>query len=73
MNKERYARSTRGVSNRNAKLMNKFIEVSNAKEPYGVFRDIIIPAEYDPLMAHDEKRLTFRKHTEKDPCKLELR
>lgn len=67
------ARSTRGVSNRNARLMDRFIEVSNAKEPYGVFRDIIIPAEYDPLTAHDEKRLTFRKYVENDPCKLELR
>jgi len=67
------ARNTRDLSNRNAALMQRYIDVSNAKAPYGCFRDIIIPAEYDPMHAHELTRLTFDPCTERDPCKLELR
>jgi len=67
------ARSMRSVSKRNTAMMQRFLDVSNAKEPYGIFRDIIIPAEYDPLHVHELTRIKYNPHTHCDPCKLELR
>lgn len=65
------ARSSREVSNRGARLMQDYIDVSNTK-PNGMYRDIIIPAEYDPLAAH-EQTIRYDPHIRHDPCKLELR
>lgn len=65
------ARSSREVSNRGAQLMQDYIDVSNTK-PNGMYRDIIIPAEYDPLAAH-EHTIRYDSHLRHDPCKLELR
>jgi len=66
------ARNTHNISKRNAALMQRFLEVSNAKEPHGVFRDIVIESEYDPMHAHDLTRMTYDPRTAFDPCKLEL-
>jgi len=67
------ARSAREVSNRGAKLMQSFIDVTNKKAPHGVFRDIILPQEYDPMIAHTLSRITYKPYLQHDPCKLELR
>ena len=65
------ARTQRSVSERNAARMEEFIHVSNSK-PHGVFRDIVIESEYDPLAAHSEC-LRYDNRVRHDPCKLELR
>ena len=51
--------------------MDDYIKVSNTKR-YGVYRDIIIPEEYDPLTPH-EAIIHYANPTKYDPCKLELR
>ena len=65
------ARSARDVSNRRAALMQEYLNVSN-KKTFGVFRDIIIEAEYDPLHSHKD-HITYNSRVSHDPCKLELR
>ena len=67
------ARSMSDVRKRNKGLMQDFIYTSNSKYPHGVFRDIIIPAEYDPLHGAEMKKITFQTHLARDPCKLDLR
>ena len=67
------ARSMSDVRKRNKGLMQDFLDTSNSKYPYGVFRDIIIPAEYDPLHGAEMKKMTFQTHLARDPCKLDLR
>lgn len=68
-------RSVLQVEARHRQLMDEFLDVSNrkAKAQSGVFRDIIIPAEYDPLHAHELSRISYNPRTSRDPCKLELR
>ncbi len=65
------ALSSQEVSDRGAKHMQDYIDVSNRKT-YGVYRDIIIPAEYDPMSAH-EHAIRYDNRCKHDPCKLELR
>ena len=72
VNAKLQARSSQAISDRRADLMQDFLTVANSKEG-GLFRDIILPAEYDPLQAHDKCRLTYNPQLEHDPCKLELR
>ena len=42
------------------------------KEEFGLFRDIIIPEEYDPMTAHND-HIKYDARERFDPCKLELR
>ena len=45
-------RSSKEVTERLNAQMDDYIKVSNTKR-YGVYRDIIIPEEYDPLTPHE--------------------
>ena len=64
-------RSVAEISARRYALMDDYVRVSNTKA-YGLFRDIIIPEEYDPMIAHDNP-LKYDSRVRFDPCKLELR
>ena len=64
-------RSVAEISARRYALMDDYVRVSNTKA-YGLFRDIIIPEEYDPMIAHDHP-LKYDSRVRFDPCKLELR
>lgn len=68
-------RQLRGVSShdiaaRRRKLYDQFLSAANSKES-GLFRDIIIENEYDPLVAR-EHTIRYKPYTENDPVKLEL-
>ena len=65
------ARSHRYISNRGEALMQEYLTVSN-KKAFGVFRDIIIESEYDPLHAQKD-HIKYDNRLAHDPCKLELR
>ena len=65
------ARSARSVSNRGAAMMQEYLNVSNSKS-FGMFRDIIIEAEYDPLRNRD-RYIRYDSRMRHDPCKLEVR
>ena len=62
---------TEDLTKRRQELMEEYIRISNTKR-YGLYRDIIIESEYDPLSAHNNP-ITFNPKVERDPCKLELR
>ena len=51
--------------------MQEYLDVSNRK-PRGMFRDIVIESEYDPMAAHGNA-VTYDARVRHDPCKLELR
>lgn len=61
---------TEGLSTRRRQLMEEYIRVSNQKR-YGLYRDIIIESEYDPLLAH-QKLLKYKISDANDPVKLEI-
>ena len=61
---------TEDISTRRRQLMDEYIKVSNQK-PYGLYRDIIIESEYDPLIAHRDM-LKYKVSDKNDPLKLEL-
>jgi hypothetical protein len=65
------ARSARSVSNRGAALMQEYLHVSNSKS-FGMFRDIIIESEYDPMKCHGHF-IKYDPRLSRDPCKLEVR
>lgn len=54
-----------------AKLMQEYLDVGN-KKARGVFRDIVIESEYDPLSSH-KNGIKVDARLRHDPCKLELR
>lgn len=64
-------RSARSVSNRGAALMQEYLHVSNSKS-FGMFRDIIIESEYDPMKCHSNF-IKYDSRLKHDPCKLEAR
>ena len=59
-------RSSKEVTERLNAQMDDYIKVSNTKR-YGVYRDIIIPEEYDPLTPH-EAIIHYANPTKYDPC-----
>ena len=61
---------TEDISARRRQLMEDYIRVSNQKR-YGLYRDIIIESEYDPLIAH-RQLLKYTCSTKNDPCKQEI-
>jgi len=61
---------TEDISGRRRELMEDYIRVSNQKR-YGLYRDIIIESEYDPLLAH-QKLLKYTMSDQNDPLKLEI-
>lgn len=65
-------RSVRDVSNRHAGLMQEYLDTSNKKGVYGVFRDIVIESEYDPLAAQTNT-IKYDGRLRHDPVKRELR
>jgi hypothetical protein len=64
-------RNINDISAKRYALMDEYVRVSNSKA-YGLFRDIIIPEEYDPMTAHDDP-IKYDSRERFDPCKLELR
>ena len=58
------------ISERRRKLLEDYIRVSNKKR-YGLYRDIIIESEYDPMVAH-KTLLKYRMSDAQDPLKIEL-
>ncbi len=64
------ALKTEDLSARRRQLMEDYIRVSSQKR-YGLYRDIIIEAEYDPMVAH-RTMLTYEMNDGKDPLKLAL-
>ena len=58
------------ISERRRKLLEDYIRVSNKKR-YGLYRDIIIESEYDPMVAH-RTLLRYQMHDQQDPLKIEL-
>ena len=61
---------TEDISARRRQLMEDYIRVSNQKR-YGLYRDIIIESEYDPLIAH-KTLLKYTMSDKSDPLKREL-
>jgi len=61
---------TEDLSTRRRQLMEEYIRVSTQKR-YGLYRDIIIESEYDPLVAH-QKLLKYKMSDQQDPLKLEI-
>jgi hypothetical protein len=61
---------TADLSARRRELMEDYINVSNKKR-YGLYRDIIIESEYDPMMAH-KTMVSYDMRDGQDPLKLEL-
>ena len=61
---------TEDISARRRQLMEDYIRVSNQKR-HGLYRDIIIESEYDPLVAH-HKLLKYTMSDQLDPLKLEV-
>jgi len=61
---------TEDISMRRRGLMEDYIRVSNQKR-YGLYRDIIIESEYDPLVAH-KTLLKYTMSNQTDPLKLEV-
>ena len=64
-------RNINDISAKRYALLDEYVRVSNSKT-FGLFRDIIIPEEYDPLTPH-EAIIHYANPTKYDPCKLELR
>lgn len=62
--------STREIEERRRKLYDQFLAAANSKES-GLFRDIIIENEYDPMIAHAHT-IKYAPQTGSDPVKLEL-
>jgi hypothetical protein len=62
--------SSHEIAERRRKLYNQFLAAANSKES-GLFRDIIIENEYDPMIAH-KHTIKYNAHLEDDPVKLEL-
>ena len=61
---------TEDISQRRRDLMEHYIRVSNQKQ-FGLFRDIIIESEYDPLVAHNNT-IKYNVSNAQDPLKIEL-
>jgi len=64
-------RNINDISAKRYALMDEYVRVSNSKT-FGLFRDIIIPEEYDPMTAHGDF-IKYDARERFDPCKLELR
>jgi hypothetical protein len=64
------ARSIRKISNRHNDLMQRYLDVSNRKT-FGVFRDIVIESEYDPMQGLDST-IKYDGRLRHDPMKREL-
>lgn len=64
------ALSVEEISGRRRALLEDYIRVSNEKA-HGLFRDIIIEAEYDPLVAR-QHAIGYHINDSFDPIKLEL-
>jgi hypothetical protein len=62
--------SVEEISARRRELMEHYIRVSNEKR-YGLYRDIIIESEYDPMVAHNSL-LRYQMSDSSDPLKMEL-
>jgi len=62
--------SSHEIAERRRALYQQFLNAANSKET-GLFRDIILENEYDPMIAH-EHTLKFDPRTEHDPVKLEI-
>ena len=66
----RRARTAEGLGARWRAVQDQYLETSERKE-FGLFRDIIIESEYDPLVNH-ARSVRYRRAHLKDPVKLEL-
>ena len=64
-------RNINDISAKRYALLDEYVRVSNSKT-FGLFRDIIIPEEYDPMTAHND-HIKYDARERFDPCKLELR
>jgi len=62
--------SSHDIAVRRRKLYEQFLVAANSKEA-GLFRDIIIESEYDPLVAR-EYTIKYHVSTDDDPVKLEI-
>lgn len=62
--------SSHDIAVRRRKLYEQFLVAANSKEG-GLFRDIIIESEYDPLVAR-EHTIKYHVTTDDDPVKLEV-
>eukprot|EP00302_Diacronema_sp_CCMP2436_P037035 CAMPEP_0180040572 /NCGR_PEP_ID=MMETSP0984-20121128/33560_1 /TAXON_ID=483367 /ORGANISM="non described non described, Strain CCMP 2436" /LENGTH=337 /DNA_ID=CAMNT_0021967879 /DNA_START=21 /DNA_END=1033 /DNA_ORIENTATION=- len=62
--------SSHEIAERRRKLYDQFLAAANSKES-GLFRDIIIESEYDPMIAH-KYTIKYKSHVENDPVKLEV-
>jgi len=62
--------SVRELTARRNELMESYIRTSNAKV-HGLYRDIILPAEYDPMLAN-EMSIKYSSAGIRDPLKSEL-
>jgi len=62
-------RSSQSIEARKAELMGQFIEATNTKD--GLFRDIIIESDYDPLVVREEY-LRYSMKGIRDPVKRDI-
>jgi hypothetical protein len=58
------------LSSRRREQLEEYLQMCNRKE-FGLFRDIVIPAEYDPLTAHAALP-SYKMHDRQDPLKVEV-
>ncbi|KAG8468933.1 hypothetical protein KFE25_007451 [Diacronema lutheri] len=68
--KQLRALSSHEIAERRRKLYDQFLAAANSKES-GLFRDIIIENEYDPMLAH-AYTIKYNSHVDDDPVKLEI-
>ena len=62
---------TEDLTKRRQELMEEYIRISNTKR-YGLYRDIIIESEYDPMTAHSKTMKYSGISDKNDPLKLEI-
>lgn len=67
--KQLSAVSSAEIAERRRRLYDQFLAAANSKES-GLFRDIIIESEYDPMVAH-KHTIKYKSYVENDPVKLE--
>ena len=65
-------RSIKQIESRNRALMQEYLDVSRKKDG-GIFRDIIIESEYDPVSLREGNKIVYDARLRKDPAKLQVR